>query len=116
MDKNPRLIKLDRILRKTARENNAPIWNAVRKFIMRSRRRRVVVNISKINRYTSEGDMVVVPGKVLSCGNMNHKVTVAAFDYSEKAFKKLVSSNCKALFIEDLIKINPRGKGVKIIV
>ena len=113
---NPRLLKLSSLLKKAANQHDAPIWNYVREKLTASRRRRIAVNISKINRYTSEGDVVVVPGKVLSCGTLTHKVTVAAFDFSEEALRKIENSGCKALSIEDLLKVNPEGRGVKIIV
>ena len=113
---NSRILELNRVLKKAAKEYNAPVWNAVRKYLTKPRRRRVAVNISKINRYTEEGDFVVVPGKVLSCGELSHEVTIAAFDFSAKALEKINRSNCKALSIEDLIKINPKGSRVKIIV
>ena len=113
---NPRLIKLDRLLRKAANENNAPIWDRVRELLLKPRRKRIAVNISRINRYTKDGDIVVVPGKVLSCGKLNHSVTIAAFDFSAKALEKIKQSNSKAILIEDLLKKRPDGSEVKIIV
>lgn len=113
---NPRILKLNRILRKAANEYGAPIWNAVRKYLIKPRRRRVAVNISKINRYTKSGEIVVVPGKVLSCGSLEHEVTIAAFDFSVKALEKIRKAKCRAISIEELIKENPKGSGVKIIV
>lgn len=113
---NKRLLHLNAELRRAANKNKAPIWDRVRELLLKPRRRRVAVNLSKINRYTSDGETVVVPGKVLSCGSLNHKVTIAAFDFSANALKKIDEAGCKAILIEDLIKLNPSGRGVKIIV
>ena len=110
-----RRLYITNLLRKTAREYDAPIWRRVRELLMKPRRQRVEVNISKLNRYTSEGDIVVVPGKVLGSGSIGHKITVGAYRYSYTAVKKLRESGCEVLKIEDLIKKYPDGRGVKII-
>jgi large subunit ribosomal protein L18e len=52
-------------LYKLARQNKASIWRAVAEELEKPRRQRRIVNVSRINRYTSDGDIVVVPGKVL---------------------------------------------------
>ncbi len=113
---NKFLLKTIVFLRKAANQYNAPIWKTVKEFLEKPKRKRVAVNISKINRYTKDGDMVVVPGKVLSCGEMKHKVVIGAFAYSERAKKKLIEAGCEVLTIEELVKRNPKGSGVKIIV
>ena len=110
------LIKTLNLLRKSANKYDAPIWKRVRELLQKSKRRRVAVNISRINRYTVEGDVVVVPGKVLGAGVIDHKVTVGAFSYSMTARKKLVEADCIILNIEELINEYPRGREVKIIV
>ncbi len=101
-------------LRKAARQYDAPIWRTVAEFLERPRRKRVAVNLSRINRYTNEGDVVVVPGKVLSCGELNHKVTVAAWAFSAKAREKIERVG-RAISIDQLLEERPDGSGVKII-
>jgi len=59
--------------------------------------------------------MVVVPGKVLGAGEINHPVIVAAFSFSEKAKEKIKAAKGKCLSFIDLIKKNPKGSNVKII-
>ncbi len=106
---------LMRRLRQAYRAYGAPIWRAVAEKLDKPRRQRIVVNISRINRYTSPGDVVVVPGKVLGAGSIDHPVTVAAVSFSKSAIDKIVKAGGKCLTIEDLIRENPRGSGVKII-
>ncbi|PCN51134.1 50S ribosomal protein L18e [Candidatus Geothermarchaeota archaeon ex4572_27] len=107
--------RLCRWLRKKARENDAPIWRRVAELLNRPRRKRIAVNISRINRHTEEGDWVVVPGKVLGSGEMDHKINIAAFKFSEKAYRKLVESGSRVMSIQQLVEEKPTGSGVKIV-
>ena len=110
------LRKLIRELRKYANKYKAPIWDYVAELLERPSRRRVAVNISKIERYAREGEMIVVPGKVLGAGSISKPVIVAAIGFSEKAIEKIRSVGGKAMFIGDLIKENPRGSRVRVII
>lgn len=83
--------------------------------LSRSSRRRVAVNLSKISRYAGDGEIVVVPGKVLGSGTLTKKVTIAALSFSLTALEKIKSSGGRALTIRDLLKENPSGRGVRII-
>jgi len=42
------------------------VWMKIAEQLLKSRKARPEVNLSKINRYTKEGSIVAVPGKVLS--------------------------------------------------
>ncbi len=110
------LRKTIRMLRKYANQYKAPIWRAVAEKLERPRRLRIVVNVSKINRYTNPGDTVVVPGKVLGAGNLDHPVTVAAIAFSEQALEKIRAVGGRAIHILQLLEENPRGSNVKIII
>ena len=112
---NPELLKLIRFLKKKAKENKAEIWRDIAERLAVSKRRRIRVNVSKINRYTEKGDVVVVPGKVLGAGKLEHKVIVAAFSFSETAKNKILKAKGKCLTIMDLVKKYPKGSNVKII-
>jgi large subunit ribosomal protein L18e len=116
MRKNKELLYLLSSLRKASNKYNAPIWRRVAELLDKPKRRSVAVNLSRINRYTKKGDWIVVPGKVLGSGIIDHNVYIAAFSFSETAYKKLKEANCKILKIEELIKKKPSGNGVKIIV
>jgi len=112
---NPELLGLVRSLRKHARENEANIWRAVAEKLAVVRSRKMSVNLSRINRYTKNGDTVVVPGKVLGTGKLEHRVTVAAFEFSEQAKTKILKAKGKCLSINELVGKNPKGSNVKII-
>ena len=64
------------------------------------RRKAVKVNIEKLNNETKEDDVVIVPGKVLGQGEMNHAITIAALSFSQEARAKL--KNCRIMDLEDL--------------
>ncbi len=58
---------------------------------------------------------MVVPGKLLASGSIDHAVTVAAFDVSDKAKAKLEAVKAKYITIPELMEKNPKGSNVKII-
>jgi large subunit ribosomal protein L18e len=64
------------------------------------RRKSVIVNIEKLNKETKPNDKIIVPGKVLGKGEMQHAITIAAYSFSDDARKKLKS--CKLMKIEDI--------------
>ena len=112
---NPELIQLISLLKKESREKQAGVWLDIAEYLSKSRSQRVAVNLSKINRNTKRADTVVVPGKILGSGSINHSVTVASFGASEKAKAKLVAAKAKYVSIPELIKKNPKGANIKII-
>ena len=111
---NPELIALIRDLKKQSRESEAELWLAISESLSSSKRSRVAVNVSRLNRYTKDGETVVVPGKVLGAGKADHPLTVAAFSFSSVAKSKIQDSKGKCLSIRDLMKKNPTGKNVRL--
>ena len=85
---NPQLIDLIGLLKKESREKQAAIWLDVADHLAKSRSQRVAVNLSKLNRHTKKADVVVVPGKILGSGSIDHAVTVAAFDIFRQSQSK----------------------------
>lgn len=69
-------------------------------------RRRVEVNLYKINKHSREGENVIVPGKVLSAGKLDHKINIVALDYSSGALKSLKEANCSILKLEKLNELD----------
>ena len=110
---NQNLVNLINVLIENGYKKDAMIWVAVAKRLAKPTRRMAEVNISKINRYTKKGDTIVVPGKVLGCGDLDHSVLVSAFKFSESAKSKIEKTG-KTMTIEELMKKNPKGTGVKV--
>jgi large subunit ribosomal protein L18e len=112
---NPQLIELINFLKKKSKENNVNIWRDIAERLAKPNKKRIAVNLSRLNRHTERNDVVAVPGKVLGAGELNHPITVAAFAFSEKAKEKIKAAKGKCLSYFDLIKKNPKGSNVKII-
>ena len=102
--------KLIRELWKTKRR----IWKKVSKKLSGPRREKVEANLYRINKKTKENDVIVVPGKVLGIGEIDHKLTIACLNCSKTARKKIETSGSKLLSIEELLEQNPEGKDVKV--
>jgi large subunit ribosomal protein L18e len=112
---NPELIELIRFLKKQSKENKVEIWRDIAERLAKPRRKRVAVNLSRLNRHTHKSETVVVPGKVLGTGDISHPITVTAFAFSEKAKVKMKAAKGKFLSFPELIKKNPKGSNVRII-
>ncbi|WP_069806527.1 50S ribosomal protein L18e [Vulcanisaeta thermophila] len=113
---NRELRLLIRFLRRAANEYKAPIWDYVAELLERPTRRRVEVNVGRINRLVNDGDTVVVPGKVLGYGVLNKKVTIAAWSFSRGAMEAIRRAGAEAITIPELVRRNNRGSGVKVII
>ncbi|MBI4983254.1 50S ribosomal protein L18e [Candidatus Woesearchaeota archaeon] len=94
---------------------NSRFWKRVVEEIVRPSRQRRIVNMYKIDKYAREGETILVPGKVLSVGELNKKVEVAAISFSAEAKQKILSAKGKTLTIHELLHKNPEGKGVRIL-
>lgn len=112
---DPKRILLIRSLTETARKDEVGIWDALAGELSRPRKNRREVNLDKLNKYTKDGEVVVVPGKVLGEGSLDHKITVAAYKFSNSAIEKIEKSGGKYMTLEALMKENPKGSNVRII-
>lgn len=111
---NPQLRKLIMELRDLASKQNVKIWSRIADDLEKPTRQKRIVNLSRINRFVKENESIIVPGKVLGSGALDHKVTIAAFNFSRSAINKIKKVG-NYLTIEELIQKNPQGKGIRII-
>jgi large subunit ribosomal protein L18e len=74
----------------------------------RSRRIQKGINLWRIGKLTKEGDAVVIPGKVLATGELDHKVTVIALSFSGKAAEKIKAAKGEAIELKDAVKNVPK--------
>ena len=102
-------------LKKNGREQNANIWDRVADDLEKPTRQRRVVNLSSLSRHTKENEIIVVPGKVLGAGDLQHKITISAFQFSGGAKEKIEKVGAKIVPLLELSKTNPSGKGIRII-
>ncbi|MDE1823656.1 MAG: 50S ribosomal protein L18e [Candidatus Micrarchaeota archaeon] len=68
------------------------------------KRRRVKVNLNKLDRVSKDGESIIVPGKVLGEGRLTKKIRISAVDYSESAIEKLKESKSSMVKIRDIVK------------
>lgn len=111
---DPLRLELIDKLKETARKEDVRIWKAIAKELSRSRRNRRVVNIGEINKHTRNGDVVIVPGRVLGDGILDHKIEIAAFKFTENAKEKIEKLGGKFMSISELMKKNPKGSNVRL--
>ena len=112
---NPKTRRLIKLLRRASRSNNAGIWRELSDSLSIPTRKRISINLSKIDKLANEGEFVAVPGKVLGFGNLTKRIDVAALSFSQSAKDKITKSGGKAASLEDLLNLNPRGRAIKIL-
>ena len=120
---NPNLIELINKLNKQSKSEDAAIWKDVADRLSkdvadrlsRSNRRTAEVNLSSINRYAVADETILVPGKVLSNGELDKKVNVVALKFSAKAQEKIESAGGECISIDEIIETNPKGSNIRII-
>lgn len=109
---NLRLLISD--LRKLSTKEKVPLWKRVADDLSKPARQRRSINVAKIEQYAKTGEVIVVPGKVLSTGDFTKKNVVAAWSFSETAEAK-INKTGKAVSLRLLMKDNPKGKKARIL-
>ena len=90
-------------------------WLKVAEILSSPRRKKVNINIEKINKLAKDGEKIAIPGKVLSTGEVDKKIKIIALEFSEKAKEKLLKAKCEVSNILEEIKKNPEAVGIKIL-
>ena len=97
------------------KSRDVKLWNRVVKELNKPTRQRRVVNLYKISKFARDGETILVPGKVLSVGDLSKPVKVAAYQFSDSAKEKILKNKGTVLSIKDLFEKNPEGKQVRIL-
>ncbi len=111
---NPNLVVLIQRLKDAGRTNEAPVWRDIALRLEGPMRNWAEVNVGKIDRYAGENEIVVIPGKLLGAGEIQKKVTVAAYRSSGQAKDKIEKAGGKSMSIEELVDENPTGSKIRI--
>ena len=90
-------------------------WLKVARILSGPRRKAVCLNLGEINENSKDGETIIVPGKVLSQGEISKKVKIVALSFSEKAKEKLLKSKIPSSNIIEEIKKNPDMKKCRIL-
>lgn len=104
MMKNQTLKDTIQALMKASDDTGKAIWRALAEELDKPKRRRVAVNLSRIDRHAEEGEVVAVPGKVLAAGSLSKPLKVAAFKFSEGAMEKIRLAEGGVMTLMDLLE------------
>ena len=97
------------------KKNKAPFWQRLAKELERPTRQRRAVNVDHLEEQAKNPkEILVIPGKVLAEGIYTKKNTIAAWQFSQKA-KEHIQKSAKTMSLQELLKENPKAKGVRII-
>jgi len=115
--KTPNKVLQDLImeLKKNAAEHQVAIWKRIAEDLEKPSRQRRIVNLSRISKYSKENEVIIVPGKVLGSGSLDHKIVISAYQFSKSAVDKINEAGSKIIDINDLIKESPKGKNIRIL-
>ena len=97
---------------KLAMKNTA--WLKLAHVLSGPTKKQVSLNLSQIDANAKTGDTIVIPGKVLSQGELTKKIRICALSFSSSAIEKMKKTKSEAATILDEIKKNPKADGIKV--
>ena len=92
-----------------------PNWRQIADTVSRSRSNYSAVNLKDIDKNATEGDTIIVPGKILSQGEITKKIRLCALSISKEAKEKLKNTKSEFFHLMHEIKNNPKAEGIKIV-
>ena len=90
-------------------------WIKIAEILAGPRKNRINLNLEELDKKIENEKIVVIPGKVLSQGELDKKIKIVALGFSEKTKEKIKKSGSEGITIIEEIKNNPDAKGIKII-
>lgn len=113
--KNEQLATLIQALKTLAIQKESKLWKRIATDLEKATRARREVNVYKLDAFAKEGEVVIVPGKVLGSGALSKKITVAALSFSESARDKILAHKGEILTIPQLMEKNPQANKIRIL-
>ncbi|MEM0139054.1 MAG: 50S ribosomal protein L18e [Ferroplasma sp.] len=98
-----------------SRDSQGIFWRDIASRLNASRNHYAAVNLGKLDRFTEDGETIVIPGTLLSSGVLHKKIKISALKISERARSKLSESGSEFIELMELAKENPKGTDLKII-
>jgi len=111
---NPRVLGLIKSLYDKSAESKAALWKTLAKSLESPRQNWAEVNLSRLSRITKKGETIVVPGKVLGTGALDHSLFVFSFSASKTAMDKIKQKGGSCGRIEEILA-RGTSKGVRIL-
>ncbi|NMC05449.1 MAG: 50S ribosomal protein L18e [Candidatus Lokiarchaeota archaeon] len=92
------------------------VFKEIASILKGARRARPEANLAHINRVVKDGDVIVVPGKVLGSGALEHKnVTIGALAWSESVAEKAKTAGAKLLSLPQILEQYPNGSNIRLV-
>ena len=101
-------------LKAASDETGKAVWKVLAEELEKPKRRRVAVNLSRIERHAAEDEVVAVPGKVLAAGSFSKPLKVAAFSFSDAALKKIGMAKGEAMTLTELLDAGVEPSKIRI--
>jgi large subunit ribosomal protein L18e len=111
---NFQLLRLISELKKKSLDDGSSVWKRIALDLERPSRQRREVNLSRINEFCRDNELVVVPGKVLGSGELDKKIVVAAYSFSQSAKEKIMA-NGQTLSLDELMKKKIKPSEIRVI-
>ncbi|MGZ7131857.1 MAG: 50S ribosomal protein L18e [Halobacteriota archaeon] len=112
---NPELMLQIDAFKAHARQHQANIWRDIARRLEAPSNNYAKVNLSRLNRHTNSGDIVIVAGKVLGAGSIDHPISIGAPSFSDSARSKILAVGGTVLSLNEIARVSPKGSHVKII-
>ena len=125
MLKNPqKMVKINKtkVERRLKKKSNSELVTAIIKLkktnpevakeLSKPKRRWSAVNLKDLSHV--DGDLIV-PGKVLSAGELSSKKKIVAWSFSEKALEKINEAKGSAVLLTEEIQKNPQLNGLSMV-
>ena len=97
------------------KESKKPLYLRLAKELSKPSRQRRQVNLTRINHVSKENDVVLVPGKVLGSGTLDHTVTIIAYAFSGSAKERIREAKAKTMDLSEFVKSKKELKNIKIV-
>ncbi|MDO8517490.1 MAG: 50S ribosomal protein L18e [Nanoarchaeota archaeon] len=87
----------------------------IAKILAMPKKKWIAINLDLIDKKSKEGDKVLVPGKVLSSGNLTKKIKIVAWSISKNAAEKIKQAKSEFVLMQEEMKKNPELKNLNMI-
>jgi large subunit ribosomal protein L18e len=112
---NVELIRLKKALQISANQHQVRLWKKLAGALEAPASSYAQVNLSRLNRNTTAGDVVVVLGKVLGAGTIEHPIRIGALAFTANARLKIANAAGTMATIDEIVQALPKGSDIKII-
>ncbi len=112
---NPTKIQTLTLLREAGKKSGRRVWRDMSKRLESHKSQMSNVNLSKVSSLTKEGDVILIPGKVLGGGLIDHKIHIGAYAFSGGAVEKIRRAEGEPLSIQAFLQKYMNHKGLIIL-